>query len=601
MKIPRKLPPRCRRIFWLVLAISLVVGPQILHAADYYVRANDPNSADANPGSSTAPFKTIAKACRVVAPDDVVHIAPGIYREAILLGTSGKPNHPISFIADSPGTVIITGADRITSWTQSSSHPSIYIISWLIPPTSQNPADYISRGEAVIWNGEPLQQVMSLGAVREGTFFVDDTNHQLDLSLPGHRNPNSEKVEVAVRPSLFSGQSKDIRHIRLIGLVLEYCTDIAAKIYTDWHLEDCAIESCRGGILIDGNDVLLLRTKAENTGGNGFAGEGNRIRIIDCTLTSNNRRGENPYSTTGGCKFLDTNHMLIQNLTCSDNTGAGIWFDWRNRNYTITGCRIFGNHGLNYDYEGPGIFVEISQGPGLIENNQIYSNTWSGIELAESSNVVIRNNIFVDNGSSVGFRDIIGRDNFSINNVEITGNKMKDWRNDAFGTRLGVWKRTSLKDKQINIHDNTFDPLPNAIFVNWDGLKIMDLPQMASQLSCNNPGELQPISFVQPLIASRTRHQQQAPSMAPILDGARVGQVVSLPVFGRTPLIHDNNQWQCQVFDQSNRFVEVSAPTDQGRRILEQITGWPVDYPTLLKVRFVHVSADDFQAVFDAD
>jgi parallel beta-helix repeat protein len=65
----------------------------------YYVSTT---GKDTNPGTSTAPFKTFAKAVSVLAPGDTLQVLPGTYYESLRLTKSGTAAAPI--------TVIGTGA-----------------------------------------------------------------------------------------------------------------------------------------------------------------------------------------------------------------------------------------------------------------------------------------------------------------------------------------------------------------------------------------------------------------------------------------------------------------------------------------------------------
>lgn len=59
-----------------------------------------PDGSDNNPGTQSAPFKTIQKASEVVVPDSTVHVAPGTYVGGITTSTSGSADGRIYFISD---------------------------------------------------------------------------------------------------------------------------------------------------------------------------------------------------------------------------------------------------------------------------------------------------------------------------------------------------------------------------------------------------------------------------------------------------------------------------------------------------------------------
>jgi parallel beta-helix repeat protein len=73
----------------------------------YYVAQH---GIDANPGSSTAPFRTLQRAADVVRAGDVVHVRPGRYAGMnFYRGAGGTRERPIRFLAES-GVVISSAA-----------------------------------------------------------------------------------------------------------------------------------------------------------------------------------------------------------------------------------------------------------------------------------------------------------------------------------------------------------------------------------------------------------------------------------------------------------------------------------------------------------
>ncbi len=95
------------------LAFALVASVQ---AANYEVAQLNPRADDAAPGTLERPWKTLAKAAGTVRPGDMVVIRGGIYRERVVLKTSGTAQVPIRFVAAPGERVVVTGADRLTGW-----------------------------------------------------------------------------------------------------------------------------------------------------------------------------------------------------------------------------------------------------------------------------------------------------------------------------------------------------------------------------------------------------------------------------------------------------------------------------------------------------
>ena len=89
---------------------TLVVGP-----TSYYV-ATDGDDSDA--GTLAEPFETIQHAANLARPGDTIYIRGGTYRETVTPARSGNALAEITFTAYQNETVIISGADELTGWTQ---------------------------------------------------------------------------------------------------------------------------------------------------------------------------------------------------------------------------------------------------------------------------------------------------------------------------------------------------------------------------------------------------------------------------------------------------------------------------------------------------
>ena len=85
-----------------------------LMSANWFVSTT---GADTNPGTLTAPFRTIQHAANLAQPGDVVQIRSGVYRETVTLAHSGTAAAPIVFQNYNNESVEIDGADPLTGWT----------------------------------------------------------------------------------------------------------------------------------------------------------------------------------------------------------------------------------------------------------------------------------------------------------------------------------------------------------------------------------------------------------------------------------------------------------------------------------------------------
>ena len=119
----------------LIIVISIVPSQQAVYAEGAVPNGNGTQSLtqtslwvdavsgkDSNDGSSpTRAFRTIQKAADIASPGTVIHILPGVYREAVEPATSGNSTQPIVYIAENGrNTVFIRGSESSASlsWSQ---------------------------------------------------------------------------------------------------------------------------------------------------------------------------------------------------------------------------------------------------------------------------------------------------------------------------------------------------------------------------------------------------------------------------------------------------------------------------------------------------
>ena len=83
-------------------------------STNYYVATT---GSDANPGTQSAPFRTIKKAASVVNPGTTVHVAPGTYAESITSTMSGTVSARIRYVSDTKWRAkIVPIKNAITMW-----------------------------------------------------------------------------------------------------------------------------------------------------------------------------------------------------------------------------------------------------------------------------------------------------------------------------------------------------------------------------------------------------------------------------------------------------------------------------------------------------
>src|SRR5215831_18225304 len=180
----------------------------------------DPGGSDSNPGTQSAPKKTISAAASTAITNNTsgigtkVIINPGTYREAINIAAS--PNQtaaPITFQAATNGTVVVSGAVPYTNWAADNTTPGAYTSPWQYQwgfcPVDGNGAPLeqpiVMRREMVYVNGAPMTQVLSsTQMVSPGTFFVDETAGLIHVYPPSGTNMATADVEVSVLPQVMT-------------------------------------------------------------------------------------------------------------------------------------------------------------------------------------------------------------------------------------------------------------------------------------------------------------------------------------------------------------------------------------------------------------
>ena len=419
-----------------------------------------PTGDDSATGDAEHPFQTISRAADMGRRGRLVLIAPGVYREWVGLTHSGEPGKPIIFQAEKAGTAVVSGADPLTLWTAVPDHPGQYIADWphdfIIdhasdgsPVRDHGASAPVGCAEQILWESHPLRQVMKPDDLAAGSFFVDWQFHTLTVWLPGGIDPARRELEGSVRSNLFSPAEKndvfaDTRYIIIRGLVFSDAANFAQRggviLGTGWQAHDCTVENNNaGGMSLNGDNILVDHCILQYNGFCGISGGGDNNTIQDCIVRGNNRKGFPPDWEGGGGKFSRTNHLRIIRHLSYENTGPGLWLDTDNINYSITDSIFYGNHGLDSDRQGCGIYLEINPGPGVVSNNICYSNTGGGITLAESERITVEGNTLVDNECGIELRNMPDRDNYHLRLLSITGNHFKEWRKAAIGTGLGPW------------------------------------------------------------------------------------------------------------------------------------------------------------------
>ncbi len=479
-----------RRVF-IRIALLALIAPRV-HATVYWVDQANPTANDRSSGSQSQPFKTIARAARLARAGDAVFVRAGTYREDVVIKNSGTKDSPIQFVAEKPGTVIVTGADVLSGWTRANDEQPVYRAAWpkvfAIDVRDGKPIEYHpeseplwGRAEQVIVDGKQLLPVASekelhagavtsplpnLGGPFGGAFFADTNTHTMFIALADGSDPSKHVVEASARKQIFGLSEFDgagsISFVQAKGFVFRSAANFpqraAVTLYGhDNAIQDCAIEEMAGqGVSVNGT---LRDCTIRNNGHIGGSAIGDGFVNDHCVWEGNSWKPIPRAWEVGGAKVVLARGGTFRDCLFRRNGGPGLWFDIDCRNVLVTNC-VFDEN------EQSGLFIEISRDitatRNLTRNNAVgvvgkeEKTDWSsgGIVLAESQNCLIAFNTCVGNRDGISLREqgpraIRTREGTTIDyhNVGhvIARNLVKSNRDHALGL---WWDNDFFADKQ---------------------------------------------------------------------------------------------------------------------------------------------------------
>src|SRR5216684_958309 len=415
----------------LTIFISLVLPILVLGSAFGQAKVNESletaplyvdtlNGQDSNSGTQQKPLKTIGAAASKAETNNQssigtkVIINPGTYRESITLSKNNKDTSlPITFQAATNGTVIVSGATVYTGWGTYSLNNSIYTNSWTnnwgeCPQLSTCPyqQNIMMRQEMVAVNGTALTQVLSLGQMLKGTFYVDENANQIYVWPKSGTNMGTATVEAASLPTLLTIQNKSDIVIR--GITFQYantCRAAAAVVVqgssTNILFDTDTFQWNNGqGLAIENPTTYFTveNSVSQHNGDAGFQESQSRYGLWQSDTTSyNNWRGAQAgyYAcNTGGLHAWEVHDDTINGLTVSFNEAYGIHWDTDNANISTSGINATSNL-------MSGLFVEKDEGPVTFDKtyvcNQNSAMAVGGLVLRNSEGVSLTNSVLMNN------------------------------------------------------------------------------------------------------------------------------------------------------------------------------------------------------------
>jgi parallel beta-helix repeat protein len=365
---------------------------QLLSAAVIVVGLSTPAAAQVE----IYPGQNIQQIVNAYPAGTTFYLKSGVHRMQSITPRSGD-----RYIGE-PGTVL-SGARQLTSFGRAGAY-------WFAGGQTQEgpaPGAYCDPGyprcgnaEDLYFDGIPLRHVDNIGAVGPGTFFFDYPANVIYF----YDDPNGRNVEASVTGRAFAGFATDVL---ISGLIIEkYATPVgepAVAVGTRWTLQYSEVKLNHYAGVGTGTESRVANNSIHHNGCFGLIGSGNFATVENNEIAYNNFARFNPFWGAGGTKFVYTWGLTVRGNSSHHNGGPGLWTDIGNI-YTL-----YENNTVE-DNERGGIFHELSY-DATIRNNTArrngaarvwpYWTTGAGIEIIDSRNVEIHNNVLEDNWQGI--------------------------------------------------------------------------------------------------------------------------------------------------------------------------------------------------------
>jgi nitrous oxidase accessory protein NosD len=418
-------------------SIAFVLGLALGSAASAAVLEVNDGAACPGTGTPAAPFCSIALAAAVAAPGDTVNVAPGDYREQVIVPTSGAPGLPILFRSAGPGARVLG--------TEDLSDPALWAPAggtrWSTPFAPD------TNTRQVFVDGARLTEAADLASLALNGFFFDAAADVLTVDLGGP-NPGTRDVEAGARSFGFDVTGRS--HVVVDGFQVSghNTSGIRVRASANVAIRNNAVSNARSfGILAEGTAAPLVPTTDVELSGNEAFGNGDgglRLRTgvsaasvlgnvshhnlhhgLLVTETTDSRIAGNEFfrnarpggvSTTGllldpGSRRIQVERNLARNnqdsgFQVSGGTLGGVLV--RNQDVVLVRNISFGNGDHGFDNR--------ESDRTLLVSNTAYGNVNDGFSVeGNAANVTLANNIGANNGGNDLFVSADSTSGFSAN------------------------------------------------------------------------------------------------------------------------------------------------------------------------------------------
>ena len=217
--------------------VGLIALAASAQAAEIHVAVN---GRDSNPGTRTAPLRTIQRAADLAQPGDVITVHAGVYRERISPPRGGESDAKRITYQAAPGEEVeIKGSEAVTDWVMA--EPGLWKVT---VPNSLfgpfNPYSDLIRGDwfepkgrehhtgAVYLDGEWLaeaakfEDLMTLAWPYPLWFAKVDKDRTTIWAEFKNVDPNKHLTEINVRKTVFYPENTGVDYITVRGFALRH-------------------------------------------------------------------------------------------------------------------------------------------------------------------------------------------------------------------------------------------------------------------------------------------------------------------------------------------------------------------------------------------
>lgn len=368
------------------------------------------NGSDANTGTVSKPYATVAKAINSSGNNDTIVVRGGTYRQGSI-----QINKSLKIIAY-PGEVpAINGAQPFGDGWSTEGNLRYKPYSPIATPKNYDLGIEWEAGQNLngiaglypdqVWVGNSmLQQVTSKSDVVEGKFFVDRSNNRVYLSAADASKSNIEvtKDRIALQvdaPNVaieglqftrFAAHAGDQAALRFSG----YADNSVMRDVEIFDMSFVAVKYYESGSNLN-EGGLMKNVTVEGSNWMGVNANYTTDLVLDSVkLNYMNRFNEFTSSPqSGGLKTSRTWGTQVINSEVKDNKSHGIWFDQSNYKSIVANSTITGNSSTS-------VFFEISD--DLLMINNYISGGNENVKLAGSSGLKIINNTIVGGKNPIG-------------------------------------------------------------------------------------------------------------------------------------------------------------------------------------------------------